>query len=172
MAGELIDSHQAQRESEKQAEEAAITVLRAAPRPPQRRRPSARNTRPVQTATRASPAEARRTSAQWWRACRRQTIQCGCGQRRRSAALPRHHVTVERRGDGARFAQVFNRMLVVDPPYGSVVDPAEHDERTDGIEENVTGSSTATVIAGPIPGSTPTAMPTVTPASAHRGEEV
>ena len=29
---------------------------------------------------------------------------------------------------------VFNRMLVVDPPYIAVVDPAEHDERTDGIE--------------------------------------
>jgi hypothetical protein len=36
-----------------------------------------------------------------------------------------------------------------------------------GSRENVTGSSTATVMAGPIPGSTPTAVPTVTPAKAH-----
>ena len=36
-----------------------------------------------------------------------------------------------------------------------------------GSRLKVTGSSTATVSAGPMPGSTPTAVPSVTPASAH-----
>src|SRR3970282_2241299 len=36
-----------------------------------------------------------------------------------------------------------------------------------GSRENVTGRSSATVKAGPMPGSTPTAVPSVTPASAH-----
>src|SRR6187397_2913895 len=37
-----------------------------------------------------------------------------------------------------------------------------------GSRVNVTGSRTATVIAGPIPGRTPTAVPSVTPANAQR----
>src|SRR5688572_20857330 len=36
-----------------------------------------------------------------------------------------------------------------------------------GSSANVTGSSNATVNAGPMPGRTPTAVPSVTPANAH-----
>ena len=36
-----------------------------------------------------------------------------------------------------------------------------------GSRLKVTGSSTATVSAGPIPGSTPIAVPSVVPTSAH-----
>jgi hypothetical protein len=36
-----------------------------------------------------------------------------------------------------------------------------------GSRLKVIGSSTATVIAGPIPGRTPTAVPSVVPANAH-----
>ena len=40
--------------------------------------------------------------------------------------------------------------------HGAVVDAGEHDERARRVHLNVTGSSSATVSAGPMPGSTPT----------------
>ena len=48
---------------------------------------------------------------------------------------------------------MLSRIEVVEPPYmRAVVDAGEHDEGGDRLRPTVTGSSSATVSAGPMPG--------------------
>ena len=169
LAGQLVDADQSQRQAQEEAEQpsgddepsSTDTVVNATT-------VSAKYSAGPKRSANDASGGAKNVSAERGERARHERSDGRRRQRRRPAALARHHVAVDGRDDRRRLAggvqQDAGRGPAVHRP---VVDAGEHDERARGLEVNVTGSSSATVSAGPMPGRTPTAVPSVTPASAH-----
>ena len=104
VACELIDSHQTQRESEKEAEEAANDRIaeqhRNRCKGDDRQREVLGRPELQRERRERRGEEGQRDCGQ--RAGDKRSNRCR-GQRRRAATLPRHHVAIERGRDGTRF---------------------------------------------------------------------